>query len=411
MGRPQKIQTTFAEKFIELMDLAARNVLADAIRDKFRAQGLDIDGFPVHDLIEHMLAGHENNFVWDDGKEDERAVAAGFTKQETDAILSEIEDLLNRHPEIFEESLQEAAKILLRQIQKSYPEERVEEQAGLYGFRRRLEFRWGVPLNLFRLMLSLAREFSRNEAESLSKSKAKKGLSLREVLLGIHARALRTATAVLVLLENGLADEAYARWRTLYELSVVAEFISEFGEEAACRYRDHESVSLKRRMDNELEWGAKDIPKRQQREINRYYNEALDEYGKDFKNPYGWAARFISGNVNPKFVDLEQAVKGKKIVPSYKESSFQVHSGRAGLLGISSLDDTVVTAHSNAGLDIPLMHSSLCLMQVTISLLSNSPSKDLVILRALMLLNEKINAECVKTAKKLESDENALNAD
>ena len=38
--------------------------------------------------------------------------------------------------------------------------------------------------------------------------------------------------------KNGFADGAYARWRSLYELNVVSEFISENGEKTAKAYLD-----------------------------------------------------------------------------------------------------------------------------------------------------------------------------
>ena len=58
--------------------------------------------------------------------------------------------------------------------------------------------------------------------------------------------------------------------------------------------------------------------------------------------------------------------------------------------------------HSNLGLDIPLMHSSLCLMQVTTLLLYHSPSRDLVTMSCLMALDRKIEKLCRKAARNLE---------
>jgi len=57
--------------------------------------------------------------------------------------------------------------------------------------------------------------------------------SMCEALVRLQARACRTANAVLVLLKAGYPDDAYARWRTLYEIEVVGAFIEKFGEEAA----------------------------------------------------------------------------------------------------------------------------------------------------------------------------------
>ena len=37
-------------------------------------------------------------------------------------------------------------------------------------------------------------------------------------------------------MKNGFADGAYSRWRSLYELNIIASFISKYGEEVAEAY-------------------------------------------------------------------------------------------------------------------------------------------------------------------------------
>ena len=308
-----------------------------------------------------------------------------------------------RDPEFFRQHLDSAVKTALRSLEKDWSERKIHDESELYGFRRRIEHTWGAPLDNFRMMLTTSRDSFVQEADSLRRSKARGRMHLREALLGIHARALRTATAIVVLLENGLADDAYARWRTLYELSAISAFLSEHGESAAERYLAHEFVTLKKRLHNELVWGKKRISKKQQREIEKNYGWAIATYGKSFKNDYGWAAGFI-GNDNPKLVHIEQSVKGGMTAPPYKESSQQVHGGRGGLLGLSSSDDLTAIGHSNLGLDIPLMHSSLCLMQVTSLHLYHCPSRDLVYISALMALHKKIERQCRRVANKLQKE-------
>lgn len=52
----------------------------------------------------------------------------------------------------------------------------------------------------------------------------------------IHARALQIYSEIMCLIQNGFADGAYARWRSLYELSVVASFIKKYGSQVAEEY-------------------------------------------------------------------------------------------------------------------------------------------------------------------------------
>ena len=409
VARSKKLQAVVGEQVVASLFATAREMLADAVRAKLREQELDVDRFPVDELVKHMLSGNEEWFVWEGEYEGlrERKMSLEFTDDEVQELLVEIEELVNGRDTMLQECLDSAAKNLLRTLEKMHPEQKSIEEIELNGFKMRLQLRWGIPLDLFRMQLTMSREMHSDEAASLERSRAKTGRILREALVGIHGRALRTGTAVLVLLDNGLADDAYARWRTLYELGVIAEFISEHGEETANRYLLHETVALKKRLDNELAWGAK-IPKKQRRQIEKDYLAVMSVYGKPFKNPYGWAAGLINGNDNPKFVDLEQEIKGKMVVPPYKESSLQIHGGRAGLLGLGSSDDVTAIGYSNLGLDIPLMHSSLCLMQLTNLLHYHSPSRDVVVLNVLMRLNKKIERHCRRVARELSKEEAAI---
>ena len=408
MARPRKLQTVVADEIGQFLVSAGREVFADALREKLSEQGVDADRFPVDQFVEHVMAGKEDAFVWEDGSTRDRAVSLDFTAEEIQEMSDQVEELGKNEDALIQECLEAAAIVFLRGLERRHPEQKAHEETELYGFRRRLELRWGVPLELFRMMLTMSRELFAGEVESLRKSRAKTGRTLREGLLGIHARALRTGTAVLVLLENGLADDAYARWRTLYELSVTAAFLSEHGDEVTERYLLHEAVVLKQRLDNELSWGSKKIPRRQQRDIKENYEAVVSMYGRGFAKPYGWAAGFLDGNDNPKFVDLEKAVNGRMIVPPYKESSLQVHGGRAGLLGLGSSEDIAVVGHSNMGLEIPLMHSSQCLTEVTCLQLYYSPARDVVLMKVFMSLSEKIEKQCTRVGNKLAKEEAAI---
>ena len=410
MARPKKLQTVVTDQIEQSLVSRSREMFVNAVRDKLREHDVNADRFPVEEFIEKVLSGNAENFAWRDELDSgrDRTVSLDFTDDEIRELFTQIDKLLKRSDTFIQECLDAAAKALLRRLERRYPDQKSDEEVELFGFIKRLEQRWGAPLDLYKMMLIISRELFGGEVESLRRSRATTGLNLREALLGIHARTLRTATAVLVLLENGLADDAYARWRTLYELSVAAAFLSIHGEKAAERYLLHEAVVLKQRLDNERSWGGKKITKKQQSEIERNYNAVVSAFGQPFKKPYGWAAGLVDGNNNPKFVDLEEAVKGQMIVPPYKESSLQVHGGRAGLLGLGSSDDVAAIGHSNLGLDIPLMHSSLCLMQVTSIHLYHSPSRDVMLLKVLVFLNEKIERRCRKVAKELAQEEAAI---
>lgn len=64
---------------------------------------------------------------------------------------------------------------------------------------------------------------------------------LQKSLRQLYIRGCQVYYEICVLISSGLADGAWARWRTLYELAILSEFIAENGEEAAKGYFDSES--------------------------------------------------------------------------------------------------------------------------------------------------------------------------
>ena len=59
-------------------------------------------------------------------------------------------------------------------------------------------------------------------------------------MLHIHGRALQEFLEIITLMKNGFADGAYARWRSMYELSIIASFITENGEKVAKEFIEAE---------------------------------------------------------------------------------------------------------------------------------------------------------------------------
>ena len=225
----KKPQTVLVERMRESALLAARRVVADAVLQKLREQNVCTDDLPIDELVDRVLDGQDGVFPWTRG--DDPDITIEFTEQDAKELSSRIPNPVH-DSEFFQKCLDSAVKSFLRSLENEWSERKTYEEAELYGFRRRLEQTWGGPLKDLRMMLATSQDSFLREAESLRRSKAKRK-ELREALLGIHARALRTTTAIIILLENGLADDAYARWRTLYELSIISAFISEHGQDAA----------------------------------------------------------------------------------------------------------------------------------------------------------------------------------
>lgn len=66
----------------------------------------------------------------------------------------------------------------------------------------------------------------------------------------IHGRVLQQFLEVLTLMKNGLADGAFSRWRSMYELGIIAQFIYDEPEEVAQSYINS------RDDDNKYAWAS-----------------------------------------------------------------------------------------------------------------------------------------------------------
>lgn len=158
------------------------------------------------------------------------------------------------------------------------------------------------------------------------------------VLRKLHGRACQQFREILWLLRGGFADGAYARWRSLFELSVIAEFISENDEQVAKAFID--SVEEKE--------------------------------GKD----YNWAKKAMCfASLNPRAKITFEMIRSQCTIitedwkKSYKESCQVVHASSLGTFGrIGSPDENMIisTGASDYGLALPAVNSAISLMHVTL---------------------------------------------
>ena len=57
-----------------------------------------------------------------------------------------------------------------------------------------------------------------------------------KALSELHRRASQQYLEILTLIKNGFPDGAFARWRSMYELSVISSFIHKYGEAVAAKF-------------------------------------------------------------------------------------------------------------------------------------------------------------------------------
>ncbi len=113
---------------------------------------------------------------------------------------------------------------------------RAEEKS----FNTSFENNWSAALTAsecFYILINDAQRSYRKYISSLSdEGVIEQKKSTYIALYNLQKRAAQQYLEILTLIKNGFSDGAFARWRSMYELSVIASFIHKFGEDVAEKF-------------------------------------------------------------------------------------------------------------------------------------------------------------------------------
>lgn len=264
-----------------------------------------------------------------------------------------------------------------------------EDQASIsYSFSTSIEDTWGEALDLLQGLIVISDEAA--QGYSTRVDKYSKDDIVHNILLRIHAKANQISKEILTLLRHGFADGAQARWRSLHELAVVSNFISQHGEEAAVRYIEHEAVETFKAAKQYNEYyarlGTEKISKEEMAALEANYNKLIGTYGESYGHEYGWAS--VTLNLKkPTFRDIEASVNLDHFRPYYKAASANIHASPIGILsrlGLSPEEDILLAGPSNIGLSDPAQSTIISLTQVTTSVLTHNVNVDFLVVCKVM---------------------------
>jgi hypothetical protein len=276
-------------------------------------------------------------------------------------------------------------------LKASWFKEGLKNEQGLVTkFDRDVWTTWREPLELLWLVIDLACKSAEN-VNSLSQEAEPEHPHLREVMTRLHTRGVRIAKEILVLLRNGFADGAAARWRTLHETTVVAFFVWEHGEECAQQFLAHDAVELHRaagayaRCCDKL--GYDPMPQEEAALLEKEYQEVIEEFGPDFKKEYGWATKFL-GKKRVFFSDLESAVDFDSMRFDYGQASHEVHVSARSLLAHLGLveENTLLAGPSIHGLSQAGSNTARSLILLSATCVQVHPIMDAFISSYVMML-------------------------
>jgi len=327
------------------------------------------------------------------------------TEEELDEILENSESFMT-------EFCDESAKSLLDAIKKNALSGGLEDQRQeRRGFEERLKELWGEPLDLLELLIGVALEAGSEFNGKNREESAKANDAVFHALTQLHARACQVASAILVLLKFGYADDAAARWRSLHEISVVSSFIFQRGQDLAERYLLHEVIQqyklAREHRDVEGRINEEPISQEEFEKLETLRNDLVSRFGKSFKGDYGWAASEL-GVARPTFRTIEKHTDLDHWRPYFMTASDNIHANSHGTthrLGLYMASEKVLLAGpSNARLADPGHSTAISLCLVTTILLSTRTSLDvIVVLRMLASLLDEVGDTFLRAHHKFEA--------
>ena len=413
---------TFHKAFSEEMAKVPRLLLLTLVKEKLSTEGFAKHRGLAEALTNHCINGGGDKFEWDDGVLSNYApqkLEISFSKKDA-ARLTELADtFMEQLPEIVEDISKSAAEKLLKTLKRTWPEQAAYQMAVFNGFSGRLEARWGKGFDLLRMLLTICHDLVLESVKRLRTSKTQKNRVLRDLMVRLHARACQITAEIITLMENGFADGAMARWRTLYEVGVVTAVIAEAGEELAKSYIQHEVIESKFAMDEyarcHVALGYKPFPKRERQRTERAFAAAVRAHGGDFGKPYGWAAVHLKKK-KVTFRDLEHAAQRSAMRSYYKMASYSVHADtpksifyRLGVIGDQSI---VIAGATDAGFTEPAQNTAFTLVQITGLLLADRMSNldAMIKLRVLTMIRDEVPNTFFRAARKLKRDHTKFSA-
>lgn len=271
---------------------------------------------------------------------------------------------------------------------------------------------WGKALSLLETLIDISLDTGILFDEKFRPLAIEENDIIFDALTRLHARSCQVSSEILTLLRNGFADGAHARWRTLHEISVTALFISHHDNELAERYLAHSIVADYRRAVEYRKYSdsLSYAPMSDEifNQLKASYEGALDKYGANFKNDYGWASVILNKD-KPSFTDIEEKAGLLHMRPFVKLAHMNIHAGSTGIIfRLGSPPDNpnlLVAGSSIYGIGEPAQNTAYSLEILTESFLLRKPNiENLGFALAFRELIQEVSWEFDKVTEKQEYD-------
>jgi len=296
--------------------------------------------------------------------------------------LSDIE-LQDRINFIIEEYSNICSKDESEKIYNTVSERLQRHHEQMDDFYIKFEARWGKPIDLLEIFWLLSIDYGQKFSDEYHKIASDDSDVVFLTLKLLHGRACLVTGEIVTLLRNGYPDAAMARWRTLYEILIISDFIKKHGTDTATRYLEFEKIEDYQGLEDYQKYAKKlnkeTISEEELVTIDQQIQPFRQKYGKLFRNRFGWAYNDlkISKDQNPTFKKIAQQSDYSHYYLYYTWASHPIHSGPKALtlvLGQPKNQPRVILAGPSdaAGIAEPGMMTGITFLQININFLLHS---------------------------------------
>tara|TARA_R110002012_G_scaffold82942_1_gene209139 strand:- start:606 stop:1667 length:1062 start_codon:yes stop_codon:yes gene_type:complete len=274
-------------------------------------------------------------------------------------------------------------------------------------FTKRHQKRWKKAFDLLETIQAICEEIGTTFNAEYRPSAAKQQDCKFGALISLNVRGLLVSNETICLLQNGFADGAMGRWRTLHETAVIAQFLSGNDEIVSERYLASFDVQARRAMHQYEEYRERanlsPFTEDQIADIEQRYEQTLERYGASIRGEYGWASEALNKE-KPNFFDLEVATGLDHWRPRYRWASQYTHANykpSQTYLGLVEAEEQVLLiGPSNSGSVDPAHMTAFSLCHLTEALIRIRPTMDhLIMARILLNLRDELGPLLMDTER------------
>ena len=283
------------------------------------------------------------------------------------------------------------------------------------GFKNRLLFSYLEPFSEFKIfnenILGIGSDFIEKNKTNNSK--------LFNVLSIIFIKCNLLVKEIECLITNGFPNGAIARWRSLFEYSIIGKFIvtNENSEDLSERYLDFLDIERCNELCEYIKYykffNYEELNKTTIDEVNNKKEKLIKKYNNKFvKGNYGWASDILGKEAS--FSDILKKTDEQDMTLYYKFSCSYIHGSCKNILvnlaNINCINikvndyEKIIGNASNIGFTEPMQLTMFSFLDMLSVLLSLNPTEGDI--TRWFYLRNKITDIATKCAKCEENIEN-----